>query len=809
VELIRDDLLGWQPFRDLLARFAATPPGRDRARALAPHDTLAAVLGALQETTEARRALTAEGPPPWDGTGDARPILAEAAPVGAVLDGPALVALGRGLAAAARLRAYGQRIHAVAPGLASAWAALPEFPELAQSLHDALDPDGRLTDRASPRLRALRRQIATLRADLQARVERLLDSPAIQPALQERYVTVRNGRYVIPVRDDARRGVRGIIHDRSQSGATVFVEPEETIALNNELTRVLLEERDEERRILAELTDGVRRILPALATLVDGLGALDLVYARAALAERLDAAEPVVAVGGDLDLPAARHPLLVAQRWGAAPGTGAVIPIDLRVPADRPGLVLSGPNAGGKTVALETVGLLVLMAHAGCHLPAAPGCRVPLTARVLAVIGDEQSLAQDLSTFSSFVRQVREILAVAGSGSLVLLDELGAGTDPTEGAALGAALLEALLDRGARIVVTTHLEPLKVFAQIEPRLENATVAFDAERLEPTFRLEYGHPGPSHALTIAERHGLPAELIARARWHVGEEGRRIETLLATLEARTRDAEARAAEAARREAEATAALAAARAAADRARTDAREVRRAAEVEAQTLLADARRQVGQELDRLKTDAAGRRRAAQEAYRRLRVAETTLQAPAAAPGAHSEPAEPVSPGEVQLRGLGLRGRVVAEADGLVTVQAGSFTVKVSRSEIEPVAGGRPKMPGAAVSLPARENVPRELHLLGQTSEEARAAVEKFLDDAVLAGHREVRLVHGKGTGALRRAVEGCLRGHPLVASFRLAEPAGGGAGATVVTLDEAAAADDDARRPGARPVAGRRASR
>jgi DNA mismatch repair protein MutS2 len=803
VELIRDDLLGWHPFRNLLARFAATPSGQDRARALVPHHALTTVRGALQETTEARRALTAEGPPPWDGTGDARPILAEAAPAGAVLDGPALVLLGRGLASAARLRAYGQRIAAVAPGLATVWVALPAFPDLARTLHEALDPDGRLTDRASPRLRALRRQITTLRAELQARVERLLDHPAVVPALQERYVTLRNGRYVIPVRDDARRAVRGIIHDRSQSGATVFVEPEETIPLNNELTRLCLEERDEEQRVLGELTDRVRHVLPALAELVEGLGALDLVFARAALAEQLHASEPEVDAGGDLDLRAARHPLLVAQRWGAPPGAGDVVPIDLRVPADRPGLVLSGPNAGGKTVALETAGLLVLMAQAGCHIPAAPGSRVPLADQVLAVIGDEQSLAQDLSTFSSFVRQVREILDVAGPGSLVLLDELGAGTDPIEGAALGAALLEALLDRGARIIVTTHLEPLKVFAQVEPRLQNATVAFDAERLEPTFRLEYGHPGPSHALTIGKRLGLPAEVIARARTHVGEESRRLEALLATLEARTRDAEARGALAARREAEAADALAGAQVAAERARAEARELRRAAEQQAQALLADARRQVGQELDRLKTDAAGGRRAAQEAYRRLRAAEATLQ-PVPAPSD-----EPAPPGEVQLRGLGLRGRVVAEAGGLVTVQAGSFTVRVARSEIEPVVGSRVKTPGASVSLPVREDVPRELHLLGLTSDEARAAVEKFLDDAVLAGHREIRLVHGKGTGALRRAVEGCLRGHPLVGSFRLAEPSAGGAGVTVVALEEAAATEGLARRRGPRALPGRRASR
>jgi DNA mismatch repair protein MutS2 len=803
VELIRNDLLGWHPFRNLLARFAATPSGQDRARALSPHHTLPLVRSALQETTEARRALTAEGSPPWDGTGDARPILGEAAPAGAVLDGAALVALGRALAAAARLAAYGQRIAPIAPGLARAWAALPACPALAGTLHDALDPDGRLTDRASPRLRALRRQITALRADLQARVERLLDHPAVAPALQERYVTLRNGRYVIPVRDDARRAVRGIIHDRSQSGATVFVEPEETIPLNNELTRLSLEERDEERRVLGELTDGVRRVLPALEALVEGLGALDLVFARAALAERLSATEPLVEPGGDLDLRAARHPLLVAQRWGAPPGAGGVVPIDLRVPAGRPGLVLSGPNAGGKTVALETAGLLVLMAHSGCHIPAAPGSRVPLTDEVLAVIGDEQSLAQDLSTFSSFVRQVRGILDVAGPGSLVLLDELGAGTDPAEGAALGAALLETLLDRGARVIVTTHLEPLKVFAQVEPRLQNATVAFDAERLEPTFRLEYGHPGPSHALTIGERLGLPAAVIARARVHVGEESRRLETLLATLETRTREAQAREAVAARREAEAQDALASAQRAVERARAEAGEARRAAQEEARALLADARRRVGQELERLKTDEAGRRRAAQEAYRRLRAAEAALQP---VPPATDEPA---LPGEVQLRGLGLRGRVVGEADGLVTVQAGRLTVKVARTEIEPAAAGGARGPGASVTLPVREDVPRELHLLGRTSDEARAAVEKFLDDAVLAGHREIRLVHGKGTGALRRAVEACLRGHPLVGSFRLAEPAAGGAGVTVVALEGAEAADGLARRRGPRAFSGRRATR
>jgi DNA mismatch repair protein MutS2 len=781
------DVLGWGAFQSLLARCAATPYGRDRADALAPARDLAAVHAALAETGEARGALTAEGPPPWDGVTDVRPTLTRSAPEGAALDGPALVALGRTLGAVARLGAYARAIAAPAPGLAARCRALPACEPLAAAIEHQLDPDGRLLDRASPRLRAIRRHLQALRGEIEARLTRLLDRADIAPALQERYVTVRNGRSVLPVRGDARRAVRGIVHDRSGSGATLFVEPEEVVELNNQLVQRGLEERDEELRLLTELTAQVHARLPELAGLVDGLASLDLAFARAALAERLGASAPEVSDGGDLELLAARHPLLVAQRGER---DSPVVPVDLRLPADRPGLVITGPNAGGKTVALETVGLLVLMAHAGCHLPVAPGGRVPLTDQVLAVIGDEQSLAQDLSTFSSFVRQVRDILATATARSLVLLDELGAGTDPAEGAALGAALVEALLDRGARVVATTHLEPLKVFAETEPRCRNASVAFDAERLEPTFRLEYGRPGPSYALTIGERLGLPEPVITRARVHLGEAGRRLEALIADLVARERAADAAVAEATRREADAVSALARAEQARARAEAEAARVRREAHAEARRLLVEARRQVGQELDRLKAEDVTRRQA-QEAYHRLRSAEAELRPPPAAP----LEAEPLAVGEVRLRTLGLRGRVVAEEAETVTVQAGRLTVRVPRSELEavPGAGAAPAGPrptaaarAATVSVPARDGASRELHLLGWTTDEARPAVEKFLDDAVLAGFDSVRIVHGKGTGALRRAVEELLRGHPLVARFRPGGPGEGGTGATVVDLVE-----------------------
>jgi DNA mismatch repair protein MutS2 len=778
--VVGSDVLGWSAFRTLLARFTATPIGRDRALTLIPSATLACVAAALEETRDARAALVAEGVPPWDGVSDVRPALSQAAPDEAVLDGPTLAALGRTLAATERLARYGRGLATAAPRVADIARRLPPGGALGDALQRDLDPEGRLLDHASPRLRALRRHILALRADLERRLETLLASRTPGAPPSERYVTVRHGRYVVPVRAEARRSMRGIVHDRSQSGATLFVEPDEVIEPNNRLTQLALEEVDEERRLLAALSREVRARLPELEALVDAVGTLDLAFARATLAERLDASEPAVSQGGDLEIRGARHPVLVAQRWQGGP---PVVPIDLRVPATRPALLITGPNAGGKTVALGTLGLLVLMAQAGCHIPAEPGSRLPVFGEVLAVIGDEQSLARDLSTFSSFVVQAQDILERATPRALVLLDELGAGTDPAEGAALGAALIATLLERGARVVATSHLEPLKVFAQTEPGCENATVAFDAERLEPAFRLEYGRPGPSHALTIAERLGLPAPVVARARAELSDTSRRLDTLLLALAAREREADARAAEATRRQAAAQAAEARAHEALARATDDAAQIRREAHAEGRTILREARQQAGQALDRLRADDVTRREA-QETYHRLRRAETGLAPPAAEP---LERAAGADPDAVTLRGLGLRGRIVAEAADGVTVQAGRLTVRVPREALEPAAASAVPRPTPVVSVPTRTEVPRELRLLGARTDEARGAVEKFLDEAVLAGHDAVRLVHGKGTGALRRAVADCLRSHPLVSSFRPAEAAAGGTGVTVVELVEA----------------------
>src|SRR6266404_4669499 len=428
--------LEWPEVLALLAREARTPMGREEALAAVPLADPDAVRRALGETTQARTALGQTGAPPWEGVVDVRPMLEAARVPGSVAE---------------------------AADLAAALAGFPPQKDLADLLARSIDADGQLRDDASPALRRVRGRIRDLRREIVKRLEAYFGAPGAEVTFQERYVTVRHGRYVLPIRAEAKSRLRGIVHDRSQSGATLFVEPEGMVEANNDLVQAAREEETEILRILAALTDAVREALPDLDALVAGIGGLDLIFARGALAERMEAVEPAIAEARDVFLPGARNPLLLAQGWtaavawrGAAEGepSGSVIPMDIEIHADRPLLVITGPNAGGKTVALKTLGLLALMAQAGCHVPARAGARLPVFSQVFAIVGDDQSVAENLSTFSAFVKQLRDVLERVDGRSLVLLDELGAGTDPDDGAALAQAVLEALAERGAVVAAS-------------------------------------------------------------------------------------------------------------------------------------------------------------------------------------------------------------------------------------------------------------------------------------------------------------------------------------------------------------------
>jgi DNA mismatch repair protein MutS2 len=819
--------LEWIEVLGLLARETRTPMGHERALETTPVTDLAAIRQRLAETAQARAALGQQGAPPWEGIADVRPTLEAARVPGSVAEGADLAALLPLIEAAARLRAYGRAIAPVAPDLAAALAGVPAQKPLADLLGRALDPDGQVRDEASPALRRFRQRIRDLRRDIVKRLEAYFAGPHADTTFQERYVTVRHGRYVLPIRAEAKGRLRGIVHDRSQSGATLFVEPDAMVEANNDLVQVTREEEAEIVRILAALTDAVREALPELDALVAGIGGLDLIFARGGLAERMAAVEPVVDEGRDVRLPGARTPLLLAQSWrvaaGAAVGepkasradqwqgeaqpkasradqmiepSGSVIPMDIEIGADRPLLVITGPNAGGKTVALKTLGLLALMAQSGCHVPARDGARLPVFSQLFAIVGDDQSVAENLSTFSAFVKQLREVLERVDDRSLVLLDELGAGTDPDDGAALAQAVLEALAERGAVVAASTHLEPLKGFASTYPRARNASVEFDPERLAPTFRLVYDRPGQSYALSIGARLGLPAPLIERAHAHRSTQQRQLQELLARLDDRDRRNAERDAVIEQREAESAGLLARAQAEMDAARASARETLARARAEAQRLVTEVRRQVNDEWDRLKR--ADKSRPDLDRARK-RLVETAKRVGETAPAAPVDPdALPAAAGDrVEITHLGLKGHVVSLDGETATVQAGAITVKVPVQALRVLARGEGVMYSAprmateqgtrarsTVALPGKSGVSTELHLIGRTTSEARDLLEKYLDDAFMAGLTSVRIIHGKGTGALRRAVEEVLSGHPLVAEHRPGAPSEGGAGATVATL-------------------------
>ncbi len=780
--------------RALLADEAQTEMGRELAATVEPLTDPSEVRTELQLTRQARLARATSGSLPLDGFPDIRPALDHCRTIGSVLDGADLVRLVPALLAIPRLEAYGTSVEAVAPEVTAIIASLPRFHELADRLGRSLDADGAVTDDASPRIRHLRREIRERRRRVTAELERAFQNPDAERIFADRYVTIRHGRYVLPVRAEARGRVRGIVHDRSQSAQTLFVEPETVVEANNDLVQTMREEEQETARILAELTDAVRERIDDLERMVASVGRLDWIFTRGEAADRMEAIEPEIDRGRTLSLKSARHPLLLAQGWKDP--ERPVVPVDIELSAERPLLLITGPNAGGKTIALKTAALLTLMAQTGCHIPAAEGSRLPIVTDLFAIVGDDQSVAENLSTFSAFVKQIREVLDRAGERSLVLLDELGAGTDPDEGAALAQAILEELAERGALVIATTHLEPLKAFASTHPRTRNASVEFDATTLAPTFRLRYDQPGQSYALTIAARLGLPPELIARAQAHRSEHAARLADLLTTLDAHARTEAERAREIERARTDAAVHLAKAHETATAAEAKARTIVERAKAEAAALLTDVRRAVAAEWERLKR-AERTRHTLEEGRQRLRevAARVEAVAPAAAP-AHGDRPRALEPGQtVAAEHLGIRGKLLTISGSTATVRSGSLTIRVPLQALRPVGGDGESEPGAGVpsvrvgsrakepAPPPREIAP-ELLLLGRTTDEARDIVEKYLDDAFLAGLPSVRLIHGKGSGALRKAVRDLLTAHPLVDSFRDGESGEGGTGATVATL-------------------------
>jgi DNA mismatch repair protein MutS2 len=776
-------LLEFPDVRARLAEATAFAPSRRLAEALEPSSDPVIVGRGLDETDQARALLEERPDVGIGGAHDIGPAIERAAR-GGRLDPAQFLEIADTLDATLRLatlladerrpllRGLGQDLHS--------------SPALRSTLARSFDPVGELLDTASPRLGGLRAAVRIAYDRLRRRLDALVGGE-LGSALQEPIVTLRNGRYVVPVKAEARSRVKGIVHDASGSGQTLFIEPLVVLELGNAWREAQVAETEEIARILDELSAFVAANAADLRETLAALAQFGFWAAKAALSSEMGAVRAATAERFEVVLLSARHPGL----------TGRVVPIDIRLGDGYSALVVTGPNTGGKTVTLRTLGLLSVMHQAGLHVPAAPGSQLPIWRDTFADIGDEQSIAQSLSTFSGHLRSIIRIVEAAGPGTLVLLDELGAGTDPTEGSALAQALLDHFIRAGALVAATTHYAELKAYAHTTTGVRNAAVEFDLETLSPTYRLTIGLPGGSQAFAIAERLGLSGSIVADARSRLTESQRSFEATLSAI--RTTETETSGALDRARAAELRAAdqLRIAEEERRRARRERDEAVGAARAEAERIVEDLRSEVSttrQALERETLTAA----ALDEAVGR---AEADLERLPAA-GAASTP-EPVVPRTWRLgeraRSLsgGWEGRIAALERGgkRATLEAGSMRVTVDVDDLVLTSGGEaatgrgdpgdaPTTNAVALRLDRANSVASSLDLRGARVEEALEALTRYLDDAGLAGLGKVMIIHGLGTGALRDAVRAEAADHPLVRSLRPGQRGEGGDGATIVEL-------------------------
>jgi DNA mismatch repair protein MutS2 len=813
-------VLEFPAVRARLAEATSFAPGRRLAETLEPSSDPVIVRRGLDETDQARALLEERSSVGIGSAHDIGPWVERAAR-GGRLDPAQFLEIAETLDAAARLASALSEERR--PLLRELGRELHPLPALRGTLARSFDPVGELLDSASPRLGGLRHAVRVAYDRLRRRLDALVQSESAAGALQEPLITLRNGRYVLPVRADARSRVKGIVHDASGSGQTLFVEPLVAVELGNAWREAQATEREEIERILDELSALVAASARELRETLRALARFDLWAAKARLAAEMEGVRPETAERPEVVLLGARHPGL----------HGRVVPIDVRLGEGYTALVITGPNTGGKTVTLRTLGLLALMHQAGLHIPAEVGSRLPVFHDVFADIGDEQSVAQSLSTFSGHLRSITRIVAAAGPDTLILLDELGAGTDPTEGSALAQSLLDHFIRAGALVAATTHYAELKAYAYTTPQARNASVEFDLETLSPTYRLSIGLPGGSQAFAIAERLGLPEPIVADARSRLTESQRTFEATLAAIKAtegETSDALERARSA---DARATEALRQAQEERRTARRERDDVVRAARAEAERVVAELREEVlatRRSLERETVTAMALNEAVQRAEERLAQLPDTVE-PAPAPAEAPEPRTWRLGDRARSRSQGWEGRIAALERGgrRATLEAGGLRVTVDTADLEPAVGEVRQVPpeetlaaiwpsersamtparvrpGTGEARPATgradralgaeaqgtvrigldraRSVASSLDLRGARVEEALELLDRYLDDASLAGIDRVTIIHGLGTGALRDAVRAAASGNPVVRDIRPGERGEGGDGATIVSF-------------------------
>ena len=758
----------------LLANDAVSSAGREACLAIRPQTVADRVHFEGERAWQFFRLLEEHLSLPLREFPDVRPALQWAAQVGASLEGSRLLEVLEVAASSRTLSTFFRRQAAGRDHLADFPDRLLTFPELEDTLRRCLDERGHLKDEASPELRSLRRRFRLASEEIEQRLQHLLRSSQAKDVIADQYITIRNNRFVIPVRTNFNLRLQGIVQDRSGSGETLFIEPLFAVDLNNRLLLLRKEVEAEEQRLYLWLTDLVRAEIPRLESAFAALIEVDVLHAKALLARKHRCSKPILG-GAEVRVRRARHPLLLA--------TGKpVTAVDLLIPEGRVGLIITGPNTGGKTAALKTLGLVCLMAQSGLLIPAEEESRLPVFSGVFADIGDAQSLEQSLSTFSAHVRNVTEILGELAPPALVLFDEPGGGTDPIEGGALACGLLIHLKERGAHVAASTHLTPVKLFALADGAYQVAAVAFDLDTLTPHYQLLYDTVGQSLGLPMARRLGLPEAVCAAAEATLSDEERQLSSAIAQLEALRGALEREKTQVAHERGEVTT-------------LRARQQQLLADIE------DKKRRLWQdELAEVKRLVRRVREEGREVLANLRAAqphsrqqlakflrehgqviaakEQTLQ-----PAAPENSVPPQVGDIVELQEGKIRGELVAVQGGRARIRRGGMTFEVPAEQVRK-AGGKPEpAPRVQIDRSGGGSLP-ELNLLGMRVHEALPRLEEFLDRAVLGRQTTVRIIHGLGTGALRRAVREFLSDSPYCASFTEASRAEGGGGATVVEL-------------------------
>ena len=772
---------------------AVSAEAKERALRLRPETETEEVLRLLDQTDAARQMIGLHGSPSFSGVKPVAEAL-DRADRGGSLNTKELLTIAGLLTAARRAREYFNDEAAEKTAIDHLFLSLHGNRFLEEKINRCIVDEDRIADAASTELADIRRHMRAAQAKSRQILQKIISSPSYAKILQETIITQRDGRFVVPVKAEHKGDMPGLVHDISSTGATLFIEPIGVVQANNEYIELEAKEQKEIERILAELSADVAAHREDIQWDYDALVHLDLIFARGQLSYKMDAIRPEVRRDGAIHLRKARHPLLDAKK---------AVPIDIELGDTFDTLVITGPNTGGKTVSLKTLGLLTLMAQCGLHIPAADQSAVSVYERVLADIGDEQSIEQNLSTFSAHMTNIVAILGEADRHSLILFDELGAGTDPVEGAALAISVIQHVRGMGARVAATTHYAELKTFAMTTAGVENASCEFDVDTLSPTYRLLIGIPGKSNAFAISKRLGLPDEVIEAAKVQMSGESVRFEDILTQLEAKRQALEKREQEANRlyrqREEDARRAREF-REQMERAKENARS---RGEAEAKRILRDARSaadEVFAELAEMRKQQAKAERtlnaneARAELRRKLNEAEDAVSKRDQRQEPIPKPSRPIREGDlVEIPGVRTPAEVVSVGkDGTLQLKSGVLKMKAKADEVrlieEDERAAQKKKPAVSIRQNAdralRASASRELDIRGMETLEAESVVENFLSAAVMGRLDTVTIIHGKGTGALRKAVHDILRRNKAVKSFRLGVYGEGESGVTVVTM-------------------------